>query len=77
MAIETLYRVAGTNELYTSMEEVKKAEFEKKIEKVLMDCQFTYLGSFQAASLARDVAAWLKDNYVLTEKQEDAEAHYD
>lgn len=77
MAIETLYRIEGTNELYTSIEEVKKAEFEKKIEKVLMDCQFTYLNSFQTASLARDVAAWLKNNYVLTEKQEDVEAHHD
>lgn len=77
MAIETLYRVEGTNELYTSMEEAKKAEFEKKIEEVLMDCQFTYLNSFQTVSLARDVAAWLKDNYVLTEKQEDVEAHHD
>lgn len=89
MAIETLYRVAGEDELYTSMEAAKKAEFENEIKKVLWQCSFVYLTAHQADKLATEVATWLNADYILTlkpqltelvkaeNKQEDVEAHYD
>lgn len=89
MAIETLYRVAGEDELYTSMEAAKDAEFKHEIKKVLMNCPTIYLANYQADNMAAGVATWLKDNYTfmakpqftelvkVENKQEDVEAHYD
>lgn len=89
MAIETLYRIEGEDELYTSMEAAKDAEFKHEIEKVLMSCPTVYLNSYNADKLATEVATWLNTNYIfmpkpqLTElvkaenKQEDVEAHDD
>ncbi len=67
MAIETLYRVADEDELYTSMEAAKDAEFAHKLKKVLLQCPTVYLAGYQTDKLADEVVTYIKDNYTLTE----------
>ena len=68
MAIETLYRVVGKDELYASMEAAKDAEFKHEIKKVLMNCPTVYLNSYQTDKLATEVATWLNTNYIFMPK---------